>query len=82
MIKIEELIREIRHPDERTRALAAARWNAVAKPLGRLGLFEEMTMRIAALKGQVDFRLEKKAPVVFCADNGVVAQGEANVAAR
>ena len=75
MKTIEELIREIRRPDERTRALAAARWNTVAKPLGSLGLFEEMIMRIAALKGQVDFRLEKKALVVFCADNGVVAQG-------
>ena len=75
MKTIEELIREIRRADERTRALAEARWNAVAKPLGSLGLFEEMIMRIAALKGQVDFRLEKKALVVFCADNGVVAQG-------
>ena len=68
MKTIEELIREIRRPDERTRALAEARWNAVAKPLGSLGLFEEMIMRIAALKGQVDFRLEKKALVVFCAE--------------
>ena len=75
MKTIEELIREILRPNERTRALAEARWNAVAKPLGSLGLFEEMIMRIAALKGQVDFRLEKKTLVVFCADNGVVAQG-------
>ena len=64
MKTIEELIREIRRADERTRALAEARWNAVAKPLGSLGLFEEMIMRIAALKGQVDFRLEKKTLVV------------------
>lgn len=75
MKTIDEVIREIRRPDESIRTQAAARWNAVAKPLGSLGLFEEMIIRIAALKGQEDFRIGKKALVVFCADNGVVAQG-------
>ena len=75
MRTIEDLIRAIPRPDESSRTLAAARWNTVAKPLGSLGLFEEMITRIAALKGQAEFRLEKKALMVFCADNGVVAQG-------
>ena len=72
---IDEVIREIRPPDESARMQAAARWNAVAKPLGSLGLFENMITRIAALRGQAAFCLEKKALLVFCADNGVVAQG-------
>ena len=72
---IDEVIREILPPDERARMQAAARWNAVAKPLGSLGLFENMITRIAALRGQAAFCLEKKALLVFCADNGVVAQG-------
>ena len=72
---IDEVIREIRPPDESARMQAAARWNAVAKPLGSLGLFENMITRIAALRGQAAFYLEKKALLVFCADNGVVAQG-------
>ena len=72
---IDEVIREIRPPDERARMQAAARWDTVAKPLGSLGQFENMITRIAALKGQTDFRLDQKALIVFCADNGVVAQG-------
>ena len=72
---IDEVIREILPPDERARMQAAARWNAVAKPLGSLGLFENMITRIAALRGQAAFCLEKKALLVFCADNGVVARG-------
>ena len=75
MKTIDEVIREICLPDENARSEAEARWNAVAKPLGSLGMFEDMIMKIAALKGQADCRLEKKTLVVFCADNGVTAQG-------
>ena len=72
---INEVIRKIHPADAKTRAQAITRWNEVAKPLGSLGLFEEMIARIAALKGQTDFSLGKKALAVFCADNGVVVQG-------
>ena len=75
MKTIDEVIREIQPPDESARMQAEARWNKVAKPLDSLGLFENMITRIAALKGQVDYRLDKKALIVLCADNGVVAQG-------
>ena len=75
MKTIDEVIREIQTPDESARMQAEARWNKVAKPLGSLGLFENMITRIAALKGQMDYRLDKKALIVLCADNGVVAQG-------
>lgn len=58
-------------------ALAAARrkWNAVAKPIGSLGLLELMVEKIAGLAGSADVRIDKRAVVVLCADNGVVAQG-------
>ena len=72
---IDEVIREICPPDERARMQAAARWNTVAKPLRGLGAFEDMITRIAALKGQTDFSLDQKTLIVFCADNGVAAQG-------
>ena len=75
MKTIDEVIREIQPPDESARMQAEARWNKVAKALDSLGLFENMITRIAALKGQVDYRLDKKALIVLCADNGVVAQG-------
>lgn len=60
-----------------TGALAAARakWNAVAKPIGSLGDLELMVEQIAGLIGTADVQVGKRAVVVLCADNGVVAQG-------
>lgn len=51
------------------------RWNSLAKPLGSLGLLEDAVVKIAALTGKADFTLVKRAVVVMCADNGVVAKG-------
>lgn len=57
------------------KAAAHERWSAVAKPLGSLGLLEEMIERIAAVQGSADVDISKRAAVVMCADNGVVAEG-------
>lgn len=58
-------------------ALKAARdkWNAVAKPIGSLGELELMVEKIAGLTGDIDVRIGKRAVIVLCADNGVIAQG-------
>lgn len=54
---------------------ARRRWDSLAKPLGSLGLLEEAGVQIAALTGNADIDLSRRALLVFCADNGVVAQG-------
>ena len=54
---------------------AAERLDALAKPLGALGLFEEDIRRICALRRTLDVRVERPCVVVMAADNGVVAQG-------
>ena len=54
---------------------AVERWNTLAKPLGSLGELETAIARIAALSGRPDVEIGQRALVVFCADNGVVAQG-------
>lgn len=61
--------------DAVTLRAARDKWNAVAKPIGSLGAFEAMVEKIAGLVGDIDFRLDKRAVLVLCADNGVVAQG-------
>ena len=75
MKNIPEYISAIRPTDETAGEAAIQRWNAVAKPLGSLGCLEEAIVRIAALRGSADFSLKKRTLLVFCADNGVVAQG-------
>lgn len=62
-------------PDEAARAACKARWDAVAKPLGSLGLLETAVQRIAALTGSADVSLAKRTLLVLCADNGVVCEG-------
>lgn len=54
---------------------AVRRWNAVAKPLGSLGLLEEAVVRMAGMTGSADVDISKRAVVAMCADNGVVEEG-------
>ncbi len=61
--------------DEAARAAAHARWASCAHPLGGLGLLETMLEDAAALTGSADLSFDKRAVLVLCADNGVVAQG-------
>ena len=70
-----DLLNTITPPDEVARAEARRRWNDCAKPLGSLGLLETELEDIAALTGSADIRLDRRAVLVLCADNGVVAQG-------
>ena len=62
-------------PDAAAGDAARARWNAIAKPIGSLGLLEEAVVQMAALTGSAEVRLTRRAVLVFCADNGVVAEG-------
>ena len=78
-VAVEELLKQwqnnLRLPDEAARAAAKRRWNSVAKPLGSLGTLEKLVMDIAALTGSADVDISRRAVVVCCADNGVVAEG-------
>ena len=71
----ERFNREILPPDEGAMRRAKARWDSIAKPLNSLGELEKICIRIAGLTGSERLSLKKRAVVVFCADNGVVAQG-------
>ena len=75
MESIYDIIEQITPPDEMARAAAKERWDSLAKPLGSLGIFEEAVMKLAALRGDADVRIDDRRLLVFCADNGVVRQG-------
>ena len=75
MESIYDIINRITPPDEAARAAALRQWDSLAKPLGSLGVFEDMVGKLAALKGSADVRLHDRRLLVFCADNGVVRQG-------
>ena len=66
---------EIAPMDQQAMLTAQRRWDSIAKPLGSLGLLETAVVQTAGLTGSPDVSFEKKAAVVMCADNGVVARG-------
>ena len=75
METLEALISAISPPDEAARTRAKQRWDSIAKPLGSLGMLEEAVAKLAALRGGEELRQIRRSLLVFCADNGVVAQG-------
>ena len=72
---IDEMAGCIEPLDDETLKAARDKWNAVAKPIGSLGQLELMVEKIAGLTGSIDVDISKRAVMVLCADNGVVAQG-------
>lgn len=70
-----ESIKKIQPVDNHARAAAQKHWLDVAKPLFGLGKLEDLITDIAGIKGSESFTLNKKALVIMCADNGVVAEG-------
>ncbi len=70
-----EYLGEIRPLDQNAADLAQKRWDSIAKPLGSLGKLETAVIQIAGLTGSADVSISKRCVLVFCADNGVVAQG-------
>ena len=72
---LQEIVAGIGPVDERAMAEAQRRWDSIAHPLNSLGMLERDIIRIAGITGSADVDLSKKAVVVMCADNGVVAEG-------
>ena len=72
-----ELLNTISAADEAAYRACVARYNAVAKPVGSLGKLEELLYRIAAIQGSARVDVGKKCVLIFCGDNGVLAQGVA-----
>ena len=70
-----EIEREILPLDTAAMEMARRRWDAIAKPLHSLGLLEDAVVRVAGITGSADVMLGKRAVLMMCADNGVVAEG-------
>lgn len=66
---------KIEQPDKRIEQEIKKNWDRVAKPLDGLGRFEGFLARIGAIQGTAEIDITKKAVIVLCADNGIVAEG-------
>jgi nicotinate-nucleotide--dimethylbenzimidazole phosphoribosyltransferase len=72
---LEQALREIKPPDEKAKAAARARQDTLTKPLGSLGRLEELSIKLAGIRGEPIPRINHKAIVTMAADHGVVAEG-------
>lgn len=62
-------------PDEKIRKKVFNNLDRVAKPLDGLGRFEVFIAQIGAIQGTEQIDISKKAVIIMCADNGIVAEG-------
>lgn len=72
---LEETLAQIKPLDKNAMDVAAKRWDSIAKPLHSLGKMEKLVIQIAGITGNPDIKIQKRALVAMCADNGVVEEG-------
>lgn len=72
---IQNTIAAIQPLKETAMAQARARQASLAKPPCSLGRLEELSIQLAGITGKVQNTVETRRIVVFCADNGVCAEG-------
>ena len=72
---LSRILREIKPLDKEAMEAARARQNELTKPGGSLGRLEELSIKIAGIRGKTIRSFEHKAIVVMAADHGVVSQG-------
>lgn len=72
---VEQACARIVPPSEAGKTAVAERFSNIAIPLGSLGLLQDAIVQLGAILGTDKPQINQRAVVVFCADNGVVAQG-------
>ncbi|MFI3209239.1 MAG: nicotinate-nucleotide--dimethylbenzimidazole phosphoribosyltransferase [Eubacteriales bacterium] len=70
--QIKELNQEAMHQAKRN-------WDGIATPLNSLGKLEDVIVQCAGIFETDNVRIQKKAVVVMCADNGIVEEGVTQV---
>lgn len=75
MINLEENIRKINILNSDIMKTVQNRLDNLTKPLGSLGVLEEIVCRISGIKEEYFPKIDRKAILIFCADNGIVDEG-------
>ena len=61
--------------DQAAMKRAVDHWNVTFKPIGGLGVLEDIIVQIAGITGDERVCLDKRIGIPMCADNGVVEEG-------
>ncbi len=76
-MELHDLITKITPANEKAYDACIYHFDHIAKPVGSLGKLETLLAKVAGASGTPKIALSKKCVLVFCADNGVLAQGVA-----
>lgn len=74
-MKLEEAVDLVRPLNQEICENARKKWDDIAKPLRSLGRLEEMVIQLAGIRETVTPKVDKKAVLIFCSDNGIVEEG-------
>ena len=66
---------DIKKPDTDIYKAIRKNLDGIAKPIDGLGCFEDLIARLGAIQGSEQIDISKKAVIIMCADNGIVAEG-------
>lgn len=72
---LQETIENIKPLDKSNIEKCKKRFENIAMPLGGLGLLQDAIIQLSGIQQKEKPDISKRAVIVFCADNGVVAQG-------
>lgn len=72
---LEQTIQSIQPLCVRSMKGATQYFSSIAIPLGSLGQLQDAIVQLAGIQRQIHPEIKQRSVVVFCADNGVVAQG-------
>ncbi|WP_224752431.1 nicotinate-nucleotide--dimethylbenzimidazole phosphoribosyltransferase [Metabacillus arenae] len=75
MEKIMQVIQDIKPLDIRSMEEMRNCLNNLTKPLGSLGMLEELPITLSGIAGHAAPKVDRKAIVVMCGDHGVVKEG-------
>jgi nicotinate-nucleotide--dimethylbenzimidazole phosphoribosyltransferase len=75
MHKLEKTIKQIRPLDMESMGKARRRQDALTKPLGSLGVLEEISIKVAGITGNPMPEIKNKAIVTMAGDHGVLDEG-------
>ena len=75
MSTLEEFIKRIEPIDQAMCQASREKWDKVGKPLRSLGKLEDLVIQLAGATRELSPKVNKKAVLIFCADNGVVEEG-------
>lgn len=71
----EDALKSIRGAEKEAVTLAWQRIDNLTKPIGSLGVLEEIAAKMAGITGKQKNNIKKKSIVIMCADNGVYEEG-------